>query len=280
MSWDRLSESDGLDRMSAAEAARLVATQQADVASLVAAAAGRIGRAAEAIEDRLSNGGRLAYAGWGRCGRTAASDAAGLPKRFGIDRAKIVVMTKEPGQPAALPDDEDAIARVNALLRPEDALICVSASGDQPFALNAARAANLLGVLTTGVTTTPNSSLARDCDFPIVIATGAEVVMGDLAFRSATAIKITLDALVTSVMARHGRVWSNLPVERDLGAEAWRIVEAACGCSPIEARSAVAAAGSAKAAIVMLRLGMTPDEARQRLGDAGENLRRALEEAS
>lgn len=277
MSWNRLNESEGLERMSAADVASLVARQQADVASLVADAASRIGRAAEAIEDRLGNGGRLAYAGWGRCGRTAASDAAGLPKRFGIAPSEIVLLTKGPGEASALADDEDAIARVNAQLRPEDALICVSASGDHPFALGAARAANLLGVLTTGITTTPNSSLARDCDFPIVIATGAEVVMGDLAYRSATAIKIALDALVTSVMVRHGRVWSNLPVERELGADAWRIVEAACGCSPLEARSAVAATGSAKAAIVMLRLGITASEARQRLVDAGENLRRALD---
>ncbi|MCM2314579.1 MAG: N-acetylmuramic acid 6-phosphate etherase [Thermoanaerobaculia bacterium] len=276
MSWDRLNESDGLDRMGAAEVARLVAEQQASVAALVAAAADRIGQAAEAIEDRLSHGGRLAYAGWGRCGRTAASDAAGLPKRFGFERSKVVVITKEPSQPSALPDDEDAIARVNAELRPEDALIAVSASGDHPFALNASRAANHLGVLTTGLTTSPNSALASDCDFPIVVATGAEVVMGDLALRSATAIKIALDALVTAVMARHGRVWSNLPVERELGADAWRVVEAACGCSPIDARSAVSAAGGAKAAIVMLRLRVTPDDARRLLDDADGNLRRVL----
>ncbi len=280
MSWERLSGSKTIDRMSAAGVARLVAEQQAGVSGLVVAAADRIGRAADAIEDRLSNGGRLAYAGWGRCGRTAASDAAGLPTRFGIDRAKIVVLTKDPAQPSSLPDDEDAIARVNAELRPEDALVCVSASGDQPFALNAARAANLLGVLTVGITTTASSSLARDCDFPIVIATGAEVVMGDLAFRSATAIKIALDALVTAAMVRYGRVWSNLPVERDLGANAWRLVEAACGCSPIDARSAVNAAGSAKAAIIMLRLGLTPDEARARLEDAAGDLRRALGDAN
>jgi len=280
VSWDRLSESKRLDEMGAPEVARLVAMQQSDVAALVAAASERIGRAAEAIEDRLSHGGRLAYAGWGRCGRTAASDAAGLPKRFGFDRAKIVVIVKEPGQPGALPDDEEAIARVNAQLRPEDALIAVSASGDQPFALNAARAANLLGVLTTGVTTTPNSSLASECDFPIVIPTGAEVVMGDLAFRSATAIKIALDALVTTAMVRLGRVLSNLPVERDLGADAWRVVEGACGCSPIDARSAVATAGGAKAAIVMLRLGIAADEARARLEGAGGDLRRALGEAN
>lgn len=280
MSWDRLSESERLDEMAASEVARLVAMQQSDVAALVAAAADRIGRAAEAIEDRLGHGGRLAYAGWGRCGRTAASDAAGLPKRFGFDRAKIVVITKEPGQPGGLPDDEDAIARVNAQLRPEDALVSVSASGDHPFALGAARAANLLGVLTTGVTSTPNSSLASECDFPIVVATGAEVVMGDLAFRSATAIKIALDALVTAAMVRHGRVFSNLPVERDLGGDAWRVVEAACGCSPIDARSAVSAAGSAKAAIVMLRLGLTAEHARARLDSAGGELRRALGEAN
>ncbi|MFA6957058.1 MAG: SIS domain-containing protein [Thermoanaerobaculia bacterium] len=276
MSWERLSESKRLDEMGAPEVARLVATQQSDVAALVAAAADRIGRAAEAIEDRLSHGGRLAYAGWGRCGRTAASDAAGLSKRFGFDRARIVVITKEPGQQGGLADDEDAITRVNAQLRPEDALVCVSASGDQAFGLNAARAANRLGVLTIGITTTPNSSLASECDFPIVIPTGAEVVMGDLALRSATAIKIALDALVTTAMVRHGRVFSNLPVERDLGADAWRVVEAACGCSPIAARSAVNAAGSAKAAIVMLRLGRSADEARVRLADAGGDVRRAL----
>ena len=97
--------------------------------------------------------------------------------------------------------------------------------------------------------------------------------MGDLALRSATAIKIALDALVTAVMARHGRVWSNLPVERDLGADAWRIVEAACGCSPLVARAAVAAAGSTKAAIVMTRLGLTPEEAQGRLAAAGGELR-------
>lgn len=279
MSWDRLEESDGLDRMSAAEIARLVAEQQSSVPALVAAAADRIGRAAEAIEDRLSHGGRLAYAGWGRCGRTAASDAAGLPKRFGFDPAKIVVITRQPSQPSSLPDDEDAIARVSAELRAEDALIAVSASGDHPFALNASRAANHLGALTTGITTSPSSALARDCDFPIIIATGAEVVMGDLALRSATAIKIALDALVTAVMARHGRVWSNLPVERELGADAWRIVEAACGCSPLVARAAVAAAGSTKAAIVMTRLGLTPEDAQRRVDAAGGDLRRVFEEA-
>jgi N-acetylmuramic acid 6-phosphate etherase len=101
--------------------------------------------------------------------------------------------------------------------------------------------------------------------------------MGDLALRSATAIKIALDALVTAVMVRHGRVWSNLPVERDLGADAWRVVAAGGGCSPVDARAALNTAGSTKAAIVMMRLGLSAEEARQRLGDAGEDLRRALD---
>lgn len=279
MSWDRLKESAGLDRLCATDVARLVAEQQGSVPQLVAAVAERIGAAAEAIEDRLRNGGRLAYAGWGRCGRSVASDAAGLPKRFGVDRSKVVILTKQPAEPSPLPDDEDAIARVKAELHAEDALIVVSASGDHPFALGAARAANHLGVLTTGITTTPNSTLAQECDFPIVIPTGAEVVWGDLALRSATAIKIALDALVTAVMVRYGRVWSNLPIERQLGSDAWRLVEAACGCSPIDARSAVAAAGDAKTAIVMLRLGIGVDEARARLASSRRGLRDVLDES-
>ena len=70
-------------------------------------------------------------------------------------------------------DDEDAaIEAVNRDVKADDVLIGIAASGGTPFTVAAVRRANMLGALTVGITSVPNSPLAKEVDIAIVPQTG------------------------------------------------------------------------------------------------------------
>src|SRR3954466_12500231 len=201
MSQERLDASLDIDLRSAREIVRIIQEQDALVAGAVAAEADRIAHAVDQIADRMSHGGHLIYAGAGTSGRIAMLDASELPPTYGIDR-NLVRVIMAGGERAffeaaeGAEDDEDAaIGAVNANVRPEDALIGIAASGTTPFTVAAVRRANMIGALTIGVTSNPDSPLAADADIAIAPRTGAEVIMGSSRMKSGTAQKLILNAI-------------------------------------------------------------------------------------
>jgi N-acetylmuramic acid 6-phosphate etherase len=289
MRSDRLEESLEIDRAGAAEIVRIINEQDRQVSGVVAVASESMGRAIDAIADRLSHGGRLFYIGAGTSGRIAMLDASELPPTFGIDPALVQVIMAGGTEAfvraveGAEDDEEAAIAEITRLTGSADCVVGISASGRTPFTVAGIRRANLQGALTIGITSIRESPLARESDIPIVVDTGPEVLLGSTRMKAGTAQKLVLNTLSTGVMIRLGKVYSNLMVEMPptndkLRARAAVMIEIAAGITPAEARKAYDDAhGDIKLAIVMASRKLGADDARRILEDAGGRLREALD---
>jgi N-acetylmuramic acid 6-phosphate etherase len=263
MSQERLDASLEIDHASSLEIVHLIQDQDRFVIDAVAAEGPRIAHAIDQITDRLQHGGHLVYAGAGTSGRIAMLDASELPPTYGTDR-NLVRVIMAGGERAffeaaeGAEDDEDAaIAAVNENVRPEDVLLGIAASGTTPFTVAAVRRANMIGALTIGVTSNPDSPLAADADIAIAPRTGAEVIMGSSRMKSGTAQKLILNAISTGVMIRLGRVYSNLMIDmpatnEKLRNRAVRMVELAANVPrPAAAQAVRDADGNLRVATVM-----------------------------
>jgi len=289
MSQERLQASRDIDRLSALEMVRIIQAEDRRVADAVAAQAEPIARAIEAIADRMRHGGRLFYVGAGTSGRIALLDAAEIPPTFGTS-PELVQVIMAGGDRAFLgavegaeDRDEEAIAEVNRRVRPDDSIIGVAASGSTPFTVAAVRRGNMLGVLTIGITSKPDSPLARESDIPIVADTGPEVILGSTRMKSGTAQKMILNTISTGVMVQLGKTYSNLMIEMPATNEKLRgravlMVQLAAEVDRAAAEKALReASGNVKQAIVIARKKVAAAEA-QRLLDAHHgNLREVLE---
>lgn len=289
MSQERLEASLDIDRRSAREIVQIIQDQDGIVAAAVAAEGGRIAHAIDQIADRLSHGGRLFYVGAGTSGRIAMLDASELPPTFGIDPSLVTVLMAG-GERAFLhavegaEDDESAaIEAVNAAVKAEDAVVGIAASGTTPYTLAAIRRANMLGALTVGIASNPNSPLASEADIAIAPQTGPEVIMGSSRMKSGTAQKLILNTLSTGVMILLGRVHSNLMIDmpatnEKLRSRAVRMVELAAGVTrPVAVQAMRDAGGNVKLASLMASKQLSIDDARKLLGEHSGNLRKALE---
>jgi N-acetylmuramic acid 6-phosphate etherase len=273
----RLEASLGIDRASAREIVRIIQDQDALVAAAVAAQADRISHAIDQIAERMQHGGRLFYAGAGTSGRIAMLDASEIPPTYGVDRSLVRVLIAG-GERAffeaveGAEDDEDtAIEIVSREVKADDAIIGVAASGTTPFTVAAVRKANMLGALTIGLTSIANTPLARDVDIPIVVDTGAEVIMGSSRMKSGTAQKMVLNTISTGVMIRLGHVYSNLMIDMPATNEKLRnravsMVEIAAGVSRPAAVQAIREAdGNVRLASVIAKKKVSASEAKQML---------------
>ncbi|MEA2164193.1 MAG: N-acetylmuramic acid 6-phosphate etherase [Thermoanaerobaculia bacterium] len=289
MSQERLEASLDIDRRSAREIVQIIQEQDALVAAAVAAESDRIAHAIDQIADRLAHGGRLFYVGAGTSGRIAMLDASELPPTYGVDPSLVSVLMAG-GDHAFLhavegaEDDEDAaIAAVNAAVKAEDAVAGIAASGTTPYTVAAIRRANMLGALTIGITSNPNSPLASEADIAIAPQTGAEVIMGSSRMKSGTAQKLILNTISTGVMILLGRVHSNLMIDmpatnEKLRSRAVRMVELAAGVTrPVAVQAMRDAGGNVKLASVMAARKLSIDDARALLAGHHGNLRKALE---
>jgi N-acetylmuramic acid 6-phosphate etherase len=287
MSQDRLEGSVDIDRRAAIDIVRIIQEQDALVAGAVAMEAERIAHAIEQIAERLCHGGRLFYAGAGTSGRMATLDAAEIPPTFGVDSSlvQVIMAGDERAYFEAVEgaeDDEDAaIEAVDRDVKADDALIGIAASGTTPFTVAAVRKANMLGALTIGITSTPDTPLARHCDIPIVVETGAEVIMGSTRMKSGTAQKLVLNQISTGVMILLGHVYSNLMIDmpatnEKLRSRAIRIVELAAQTTrPMAAQAIREAEGNMRLAAVIAKRRVSAEEARRLLD--GTTLREVLE---
>ncbi|HUP61753.1 MAG TPA: N-acetylmuramic acid 6-phosphate etherase [Thermoanaerobaculia bacterium] len=285
MSQDRLDASLHIDRASSIEIVRIIQEQDALVAEAVAKQAERIAHAIDEIVERLRHGGRLFYAGAGTSGRIAMLDASEIPPTFGVDIVRVLMAGGERAYFEAVEgaeDDEDAaIELVSREVKADDAIIGIAASGTTPFTVAAVRRANMLGALTIGVTNAPASPLAQHVDIPIVVETGAEVIMGSTRMKSGTAQKLVLNTISTGVMIRLGHVYSNLMIDmpatnEKLRNRAVRMVELAAGVTrPMAVQAMRDAGGNVRIAAVMAKKKVNADEARRLLEQ--HSLREVLE---
>jgi N-acetylmuramic acid 6-phosphate etherase len=281
----------GYESRPTSELVALMNAEDSTVPEAVAAAAPAIADAIDAIADRLRAGGRLVYVGAGSSGLIAALDASECEATFSTPPGVVVAIVAggtvaTPLANAAAEDDLDAGARELGLhdIRPEDAVVGVSASGSTPYVVGALEAATTAGALTACVVCAPGSTLGSLVDHEIVVVVGPEFIAGSTRLKAGTAQKLVLNAISTITMIRLGKTYGNLMVDvvaanEKLVGRVRRIVAAATGSEPEEIDEALAAAdGDARVAIVSLVASVDAAAARARLAASGRSIARAVED--
>ncbi len=278
-----------LETRPAVEIVRLFLAQEAAAQRALATAAAELAALAEAVAARLSTGGRLFYVGAGTSGRLALLDAVECGPTFGVGEEALVALLAG-GTPALLRAvegaEDDTQAAIDALaahgLGPGDAVLGVAASGRTPFTLEAIRYANEQGALTAALVNNPGTPMASAARIAIVIESGPEIIAGSTRLSAGTAQKIALNTLSSAVMIRLGKTFGPYMVDlrvsnAKLAQRAVRMVAILAGVADHAAAEALAlTAWQVKPAVVMLRLGLEPDRAREMLQAARGSLRRAL----
>jgi N-acetylmuramic acid 6-phosphate etherase len=277
-----------LDRLSAAQIARLMNRADRRAVRAVGRAAPAIGRAVDLIVRALSRRGRLVFVGAGTSGRLGVLEAAECPPTFdtppSLVQAVIAGGRRSVFRSAEGAEDDgpEGARQIRRRVRRDDVVVGIAASGVTPFVRAALREARKRGAATALVTCNPQvpASAAR---VVIALAVGPEVLTGSTRLKAGTATKLALNTLTTASFARLGKVYGNRMVDlrprsAKLRARALRLVRQLGRVSPREAQRLLAASGaSAKVAIARARLGVDAPEARRRLTRAAGSLRRALE---
>lgn len=282
--------SETLDQLSAIEIVQLMNAEDAQVSVAVGKVAEGIARAVEIIADRLRGGGRLIYIGAGTSGRLGVLDASECPPTFNSP-PELVVGLIAGGQAAltrsiegAEDHPEDAVTDLaEVTLSQSDVLVGIATSGRTPYVIGGLQYARELGVATIGFCCNDESALEDVCDVIIAPIVGPEVVSGSTRLKAGTATKMVLNMLTTGAMVLLGKTYGNLMV--DLRASNTKLIERTRGIVAMLTGISESAAevtlqasnGELKVAVVSQELGISPDQARQRLESCDGHLRRALE---
>jgi N-acetylmuramic acid 6-phosphate etherase len=248
-----------------------------------------IGKAADAIAERLEAGGRWFYTGAGTSGRMGALDAAELPPTFGTDPSLVVALLA--GGPRAMlgavegaEDDEAAGARdlEMAGMTFRDAVVGIAASGSTPYVIGAIQFARKAGALTVAVVCRPKTELLGLAEIPILLDTGPEVLSGSTRLKAGSAQKMALNMLSTAVMAKRGLVFEGemvamKPTNEKLKQRAINIVVNLTGMSEETARDLLRKGNwHLPTALIAAKWGLASEQAAEFLSQKKNNVAAAL----
>jgi N-acetylmuramic acid 6-phosphate etherase len=279
----------GLDNKSTLDIVRAIHREDATVNKAVARALPAIARAVDAIVAAIQHGGRVFYVGAGTSGRLAALDAAELPPTFGTP-ARMVQAVLAGGRRAlthaveGAEDDRVQGARDLAAhkITEHDAIVGISASGSTPYVLAALEFAARHKAVTIGITSNPGTPITRAAKISIVTTTGPEAITGSTRMKAGTAQKMVLNMLSTAAMVRMGRVYDNWMIgvsltNQKLQARGLQILVEASGATVEEATRALRQSGhTLEVALVMLKKGLGPRDAKLLLDRSDGNVHNAL----
>lgn len=278
-----------LDVMSVSELLSAMNEGDLEVPKAIGLVLPEIGKAIDAIVDRMSSGGRLIYIGAGTSGRLGVLDAAECGPTFSVSDDQVVAFIA--GGESALThavegaeDDFGAGERdlMSIHLTSKDSVVGIAASGRTPYVLGGLAYAKKVGALKVGLSANPNSEISRHVDHAIEVDSGPEMLAGSTRLKSGTAQKLVLNMISTITMVRLGKTFGNLMVDLQITNEklrdrANRIVSQATGASREGAAQALADSDDeVKVAIVMILLGVDAPSARERLSSASNRVRDAL----
>lgn len=233
-------------------------TAQLDAVTAVRAAAPQIAEAADLVAGRIAAGGRWLFVATDAVAeRLVALATGGLVVEFGLADGAVQATTSVT---ALRPTARDAVVVVATTGATTNAAAELAA---------ATRARAGLVLVTTAAEAAATATTAAGPAAEVLIAptVGREPVHGDAGLGAATALKAVLDAMTTAVVARHGRVHGDLPVDLVADDDTKRervvaMVVAIAGVDDDTARLAATAAGhDVRVAVLALIGGLTVSEA-------------------
>ena len=279
-----------IDTLPTLEMIKLINREDHKVAEAVGLVADKIAQAVDVIVDRLGKNGRLIYCGAGTSGRLGILDAVECPPTYSTEPEMVQGMIA--GGYAAIfkavegAEDSRELGvqdMRNIRFTAGDVLVGIAASGRTPYVLGCMEYAKKLGAVTIAVTCCPGSALDDFADIGIAPCPGPEVVTGSTRMKSGTAQKMVLNMLSTGAMIKLGKVYGNLmvdvkPSNEKLIRRCVTIVSSATECDEAAAVAALEACDyRPKVAIVMVLMGIGPEEANDLLCKADGRIAKVLE---
>lgn len=280
-----------LDTLSVEDCARLINKEDHLVAPAVQAALPQLTALIEDIEPRFLAGGRVIYIGAGTSGRLGVLDASECPPTFQADPSQVIgiiaggdsaLRTSSESREDIPTGAHDELTALN--LAELDTLIGIAAGGTTPYVLGAIEFANAAGARSAFITCTPppEDKPLSAAHHTILIDTGPELLTGSTRMKAATATKLALNTITTTLFVRAGKTYENLMVDlratnAKLRDRAARIISTLTDLDRPGALDLLDRANnSVKHAVLMHRLTIDYAAADARLASAQGNLRTAL----
>ena len=193
------------------------------VALSVEKAIPQIEKLVNAVFKKMKKGGRLFYIGSGTSGRLGILDASECPPTFGVEK-DLVIGCIAGGQNAVFEAVENAeddtesgwtdLLKYN--INQDDFVIGLSSSGYTPYVVGAIQQCNKNGIKTGVITSNTGTYLAKEAKYPVEVVVGPEFITGSTRMKSGTALKMILNIISTTLMAKLGKISGNKMVDMQL----------------------------------------------------------------
>ncbi|KGX91192.1 N-acetylmuramic acid 6-phosphate etherase [Pontibacillus marinus] len=279
-----------LDQMSTREMLTVMNEEDQKVALAVQDEIEPIEKTVEVIHEAFLNGGKLFYIGAGTSGRIGFLDAAECPPTFSSPPELIQAVIaggygamKEAVEGAEDNEEQGAKDLLDRGLGPNDVVIGIAASGRTPYVIGALKYAQSIGAKTVSLTSNEQALISQYADIQIEVITGPEVLTGSTRLKAATAHKLVLNMISTTVMMKAGKVYQNLMVDLNVSnhklmERAKSIISSVTGASrEVSAEALNYADLEVKTAIVMIQTNTTAEVARNLLGQNKGFVRMAIQ---
>lgn len=278
-----------MDKMSIWELLLLMNREDEKAIEAVHEAIPQIEETVKRVIHALNNGGKLIYAGAGTSGRMGMIDAVECGPTFSTTDEVIAIMAG--GESAffcakegAEDSEELAAAELEQIgIGKNDVVLAIAASGRTPYCIGALKTAREKGATCISLSCNKNAAISSYADVAIEVDAGPEVLTGSTRLKAGTCQKLILNMISTASMVGIGKVYSNYMVDMKasnykLEERAKRIVMDTTSCSAEEAVRALHEADqSIKTAIVMILLGVSRDEAEERLRQENGFVRKCID---
>ncbi len=276
-----------LDLLSVGEIISIMNEEDLNVVEAVRKALPQIEALIKQTIKAYKQGGRIIYIGAGTSGRLGLMDAVEVVPTYNSDRFVGLIAGGDNAFVKAVEGAEDSkelcVNDLKALdLNDKDFVIGIAASGRTPYVIGGLNYAKQVGAGTGCLCCNFDTEIAKHCDYPIELSAGPEVVTGSTRLKSGTCQKIVLNMISTATMIGVGKVYGNLMVDvratnEKLVERCRRIVMEATGCDHDKADEVLNETGNdCKTAIVMILLGISKEEAKEKLAQSEGMIREAL----
>lgn len=284
----RNAKTKDLDLLETSEIIKIMNEEDLNVVAAVKEGLPQIEKVIKAMIDTLQNNGRIVYVGAGTSGRMGIIDAVECNPTFGCTNEFLGLIAGGNGAIIkAVEGAEDSKELCVKDLKENDfskndMLIGVAASGRTPYVIGGIEYAKELGAKTACVCCNKNTEIGKLVDNPIEVSAGPEILTGSTRLKSGTCQKIIINMLSTASMIGVGKVYGNLMVDvkatnEKLVERCRRIVMEATGCDhDLADKTLNETNNNCKLAIIMILLGVSLDEAKEKLSNAKGVVRNAL----
>ncbi|WP_373896291.1 N-acetylmuramic acid 6-phosphate etherase [Virgibacillus natechei] len=279
-----------LDEMSTHDILHVMNEEDRTVPDAVNKEIDQIEKAASAVIDAFTKGGRLIYIGAGTSGRLGILDAVECPPTFGTSHEKVQSLIAG-GQDAIMEavegaEDDPELAKSdlkNLNVNEKDTVIGLAASGRTPYVIGGLEYSKSAGAHTVAVSCNKNAKTSRYADIPIEVEVGPEILTGSTRLKAGTAQKLVVNMISTSSMIGIGKVYKNLMVDVQLTNK--KLIERAKNIISLAAEVDYDTAAiylekshqNPKTAIIMIKLACSYEKATQYLKQADGFVREAIE---